>query len=331
MQPQRRLNPAMKEVVRKKVMKLLDVGIVYPISNSSWRCQDTNLVLNWEKSHFMVQEGIVLGHKISVRGMEDVKPRLLRWILLLIEFELEIKDKKGKDNDVADHLSRIPLEALQSDCYDINEEFPDEKLLVVEDLPWFADIANFKATQHIPRRMSWQQRKKFLHDSLGRSFSIQNWNYGGHHEGSRTAAKVLQASFFWPTLFKDAKVYVENYNKCQRVGNISKRHEMPLNNILEVELLDVWGIDFMGPFLTSFTHEYILVAVDYVSKWMEVIPTRTNEAKVVISFIKKNIFPRFGLPRILISDGGSHFCNKYLESVLEKYGVKHRIATPYHP
>ncbi|XP_061368564.1 uncharacterized protein LOC133311525 [Gastrolobium bilobum] len=69
-QPQRRLNPTMKEVVRKEVVKLLDAGIIYPISDSAWRCQESNLVLNWEKCHFMVRDGIVLGHKISEKGIE---------------------------------------------------------------------------------------------------------------------------------------------------------------------------------------------------------------------------------------------------------------------
>ena len=87
----------------------------------------------------------------------------------------------------------------------------------------------------------------------------------------------------------------------------------------------------MGPFPNSGRNEYILVAVDYVSKWVEAIATPTNDSKVVISFLRKNIFARFGVPRALISDGGSHFCNRYLEAVLRKYSVKHRVTTPYHP
>ena len=84
---------------------------------------------------------------------------------------------------------------------------------------------------------------------------------------------------------------------------------MPLNPIHVVELFDVWGIDFMGPFSPSFGHEYILVTMDYVSKWIEAIATRTNDHKVVLKFIQKNIFLRFGIPKAIISDGGSHFTN----------------------
>ncbi|KAI9112876.1 hypothetical protein K1719_016193 [Acacia pycnantha] len=113
--------------------------------------------------------------------------------------------------------------------------------------------------------------------------------------------------------------------------NISRRHEMPLNNILVIEIFDVWGIDFMGPFPSSFNNKYILVAVDYVSKWVEAIALPTNEAKVVVSFLRNNIFSRFGVPRAIISDGGTHFCNRQFQSLLSKYGVTHRVTTPYHP
>ena len=106
---------------------------------------------------------------------------------------------------------------------------------------------------------------------------------------------------------------------------------MPLNPILIVDLFYVWGIDFMGPFPMFFGHSYILVGVDYVSKWVEAIPCRTNDHKVVLKFLKENIFSRFGLPKAIISDGGTHFCNKPFEALLAKYGVKHKVATPYHP
>ena len=106
---------------------------------------------------------------------------------------------------------------------------------------------------------------------------------------------------------------------------------MPQNFILEVEVFDCWGIDFMGPFPPSFKNEYILVAVDYVSKWVEAIASPTNDASVVTKMFKTTIFPRFGVPRMVISDGGSHFINKIFAGLLKKNGVKHKVATPYHP
>ena len=95
---------------------------------------------------------------------------------------------------------------------------------------------------------------------------------------------------------------------------------MPLQNIMEVEIFDCWGIDFMGPLPSSYGNVYILVAVDYVSKWVEAIATPKDDARVVIKFLKKNI-----------SDGGTHFCNNQLKKVLEHYNVRHKVATPYHP
>ena len=106
---------------------------------------------------------------------------------------------------------------------------------------------------------------------------------------------------------------------------------MPLYPILVVKFFDVWGINFMGTFPSSFGYLYILVGVDYVSKWVKAVPCRAEDHRVVLKFLKENILSRFGVPKAIISDGGSHFCNKPFESLLTKYGVKHKVATPYHP
>ena len=106
---------------------------------------------------------------------------------------------------------------------------------------------------------------------------------------------------------------------------------MPLTPILIIEIFDCWGIDFMGPFPPSCGYLYILLFVDYVSKWVEAIPTRTNDHKVVLKFIKEHIFSRFGVPRAIISDGGLHICKRSFEILLKKYGVTHKVSTAYHP
>ena len=87
----------------------------------------------------------------------------------------------------------------------------------------------------------------------------------------------------------------------------------------------------MGPFPYSFSNLYILLAVDYVSKWVEAIPTRTNDANVVVKFLSCHIFTRFGTPRALITDDSTHFCNKLVDKVLQKYGMQHRASLAYHP
>ena len=154
---------------------------------------------------------------------------------------------------------------------------------------------------------------------------------GGHFASRKMGVNVLQSGFYWPTLFKDAIQYCKECLKCQSALNILKRDEMPLQTILEVETFDLWGIDFMGPFTPSEGKEYIFVAVDCVSKWVKAILTRTNDHRVVNKFIVNNIFSRFGCPRAIISDGGSHFTNSHFKSLLKKYGVHHRVMTPYHP
>ena len=113
--------------------------------------------------------------------------------------------------------------------------------------------------------------------------------------------------------------------------NISKRHEMPLQGILVVQLFDVWGIYFIGPFLASFGNIYILLPVDYVSKWVEVIACPKNDANTVVGFLQRNILSRFGTPRTIVSDGGSHFANKVFDKLMGRYGIKHIMSLAYHP
>jgi len=290
---------------------------------------------------------------------QDAKLRLIRWILLLQEFDLEIKDKKGTENLVADHLSRLDPSVQQPESNEIKEEFPDEHLLSISQVPWYADFVNYLAGNIIPSELSFAQKKKFLSDVkdylweepylfkicgdrlIRRCVPEHNMHSilehchsretGGHFGPNRTAHKVLQCGFYWPSFFKDAFNFVKSCDKCQRSGNISRKHDMPLNNILVCEIFDVWGIDFMGPFPKSYNNAYILVAVDYVSKWVEAVALPTNNARSVTKFLKKNIFSRFGTPRAIISDGGIHFLNKQFEQLLSKYGVTHKVATPYHP
>ena len=100
---------------------------------------------------------------------------------------------------------------------------------------------------------------------------------------------------------------------------------------MEVEVFDRWGIDFVGPLPPSFGNEYILMALDYICKWVEAVVAPKNDAKIVVKFLKKNIFARFGVPRVLINDTGSHFCNSQLQKVLGHYHVTHKVASPYHP
>nr|GFA10612.1 reverse transcriptase domain-containing protein [Tanacetum cinerariifolium] len=129
---------------------------------------------------------------------------------------------------------------------------------------------------------------------------------GGHHSTNYTAKKVFDLGFYWPTIYRDAQDLVKNYDVCQRQGKISQRDEMPQNSIQVCEIFDIWGIDFMDPFSSSRGNKYILLAVDYLSKWVEAKALPTNDARVVCKFLK-NLFARFGTPRAIISDRETHF------------------------
>nr|GEU30956.1 reverse transcriptase domain-containing protein [Tanacetum cinerariifolium] len=356
-QHQRRVNPKIYDVIKKVVLKLLYARLIYPILDSPW-----------EKSHFMVKEGIVLGHKISKNRIEvdeakvdiarpmtrlfekdtsfffsnecieafqtlkrklteapiliapdwdllfelmcdasdfaigavlgivytdhsalkylfnkqDAKPRLLRWVLLIQEFDITVCDKKGTENLAADHLSRLenPHQSVL-DKKEINETFPLETLNMVSfhgnsSTSWFADFANYHAENFVVKGMS-----RCIHgqEAIDILKACHNGPTEGHHGPNYTAKK---------------------------------------------------GIDFMGSFPSSRGNKYILVAVDYLSKWVEAKALPTNDARVVCKFLK-SLFSRFGTPCAIISDRGTHFCIDQFAKFMLKYGVTHRLATPYHP
>ncbi|CAA7015413.1 unnamed protein product [Microthlaspi erraticum] len=198
--------------------------------------------------------------------------------------------------------------------------------------PWFRHIANFLAAEYPPPNFFGYRKKKFrdvrryywdepylykkCSDGMFRRcipeeevegilFACHSSSYAGHFATYKTVSKVLQAGFWWPTMFKDAHAFISRCDACQRMGNISKRNEMPQNFILEVEVFDVWGIDFMGPFPTSFGDQYILVAVDYVSNGWK--PS----------------------PALLMMHKWSSRCLN--PSFSKKHGVTHKVASPYHP
>ncbi|GJX12507.1 putative nucleotidyltransferase, ribonuclease H [Tanacetum coccineum] len=319
------------------------------------------------RSYLIVSKTVVYTDHSALKYLfskQDDKPRLIRWVLLLQEFTIEIKDKKGTENLDADHLSRLEnlgLEELNKDT--IQDNFPDEHLMVIKlkntetDL-WYVDYANFLVFKIVPQHLTYYLRKKFLNDVqkyiwddpylfkscpdgiirrcvFGKELHeilehYDNGPTGGHYGADITARKIFDSGFYWPTIFKDAAKYVQGCDACQRAGNISSRNQMPLTNILVSEVFDIWGIDFMGPFPSSIKNKYILVAIDYVSKWVKTEALPTNEARVIVKFLKK-LFSRFGVSKSLISDRGTHFCHSILEKTLKKYGVTHRLATPYHP
>nr|GEZ03598.1 reverse transcriptase domain-containing protein [Tanacetum cinerariifolium] len=142
--------------------------------------------------------------------------------------------------------------------------------------------------------------------------------------------KVFDSGFYWPTIYRDAQDLVKSCVVCQRQGKILQCDEMTQNSIQVCEIFNVWGIDFTGPFPSSRRNKYILVAVDYLSKWVKAKALPTNDARVVCKFLK-SLFAIFRTPHAIISDRGTHFCNEQFAKVMLKYGGTHRLTTAYHP
>ncbi|GJY56472.1 reverse transcriptase domain-containing protein [Tanacetum coccineum] len=234
--------------------------------------------------------------------------------LLVLEFDVEIRDKKGAKNLAADHLSRLENpHQNEFENKEITETFPLETLGSValrdDNTPWFADFANYHAGNFIVKGMSTQQKNKFFKDvkhyfwdgpflfmicadqvirhcvSRQEAFDIlkacHSGPTGGHYGANYTAKKVFDSGFYWPTIYKDAHDFVTRCDICQRQGRISQCDKMPQNSIQVCEIFDIWGIDFMGSFPSSRGNKYILVAVDYLSKWVEAKALPTNDARVV--------------------------------------------------
>jgi hypothetical protein len=287
--------------------------------------------------------------------MKYAKPHLIWWILQLQEFDLEIRDKKGVENSVASHLSCLPLK--ESAELPINDYMRDDTLLKVTTTdPWYANIINCIVACCIPLGAD---KKKIIRDSrlhlwddsylyqvcadglLRRSKpAFETWKilerchsspYGGHYGAFNTNAKVWQSGFYWPTMYDDAKSFVWRYSQCERHENINTRDIMPLILNLQIDMFDVWGINFMGPFPNSEGCEYILVAVDYVSKRVEAIPYWAADAMHSKKTFHEVMFLRYGVSRIVMSDGESHFIDRTFRKDLSEVGVDHRIVTPYHP
>ncbi|GKF00412.1 reverse transcriptase domain-containing protein, partial [Tanacetum coccineum] len=233
---------------------------------------------------------------------QDAKPRLLWWILLLQEFDVIIRHKKGAENLTADHLLRLENpHQCDLEKKEITETFPLETLGMIS-----------------------------FHEAIDIFTGCHNGPTGGHHGANYTAKKVFDSGFYWLTIYRDAHDMVKSCDSCQRQGKISQKEEMPQNAIQVCQIFDVWGIDFMGPFPSSLGNKYILMAVDYLSKWVEAKVLPTNDARVVVKILK-SLFVRFGTPHAIISDHGTPFCNDQFVMVMLKYGVTHRLSTVYHP
>eukprot|EP00253_Pinus_taeda_P010361 PITA_10361 len=288
----------------------------------------------------------------------DVNARIIRWLLLLQQFDLTIVDKPSKENVVADFLSRLDFPTGEEGMVD--DQMPDEHLFAISVLsPWFANISNYLVLAQFPPRLSSKEKSKIVRKSApftwigGNLFKLgpdqilrrcvqeeevfdilltcHDGPCGGHFAAKSTAFKILQAGYYWPTLHQDVRRYISQCDRCQRMGKPTPRDEMPLQPQVTFEPFEKWGMDFVGPINPpSKQKSYIIVCTDYLTKWAETKAIKAATEEKVAEFLRENIFYKFGYPRELVTDQGSQFTSNLIEDLLAHHNIKHITSTPYH-
>ncbi|KAK0576327.1 hypothetical protein LWI29_015495 [Acer saccharum] len=162
--------------------------------------------------------------------------------------------------------------------------------------------------------------------------SIHSGNCGNHAGGVSLAYKTLRQGFYWPTLFADAKRVAARCEACQKIANNIRQPPELLQSITSPWPFAMWGIDLIGPMPTATGGaKHAIVAVDYFTKWVEAEPLVHITEANTISFVKKNILYRFGIPNTIITDNGTQFDGRKFRELCDKYGINNYYASPAHP
>eukprot|EP00257_Ricinus_communis_P016573 XP_015574781.1 uncharacterized protein LOC107261261 [Ricinus communis] len=305
----------------------------------------------------MVTQGIVLGHVISSKGIEVDKAKVD--IIANLPYPTNVREVCSflghagfycrfiKDfSKIALPLINLLQKEVQFDFgKECREAFVKLKDLLTStpiiqpprwDLPFeiMCDASNYAVEAVLGRRIEKKSHVIYYARNLPHCLS----------KSRKAKIKSKSMYYVWdePFLWKfcsdqvirrcvPENEFCKSYERCQKVGALTQKNEMPQVPILIYEIFDVWGIDFIGPPPSSCGFSYILLAVDYVSKWVEAKATRTDDSQAVVGFIKANIFNRFGIPRAIVNYQGTHFCNRSVVALMKKYGVNHGTAIAYHP
>nr|GEY05390.1 reverse transcriptase domain-containing protein [Tanacetum cinerariifolium] len=325
-QHQRRVNPKIYNVIKKEVLKLLDTELIYPILDSPW----VSLV------HYVPKKGGFTA--VQNEENEVIPTRLVIGWCVCIGYR-KLNEATRKDHFPLPFMDQMLDRLAGNEYYCFLDGFSGYFLIPIDpkdqEKTTFTCPYETFAYRRMPFRLCntpdqvirWCVHSQEAIDILK---ACHNGPTRGHHGPNYTAKKVFDSGFYWPTIYRDAYDLVKSCDACQRQRKISQRDEMPQNSIQVCEIFYVWGIDFIGSFPSLRGNKYILVAVDYLPKWVEAKALPTNGARVVCKFLK-SLFPRFGTPCAIISDCGTHFCNDQFAKVMLKYGVIHRLAIAYHP
>ena len=283
--------------------------------------------------------------------------RLARWLLLFLEFDFKVIYKPGKTHGVANALSR---NEEAKPATGIPDQTTDVQLFSMQP-DWTHPIIDYLQTGTFPPSMTKEARKHLAYralpfqviqgklyrqgkdkrlrqvitDSQARMIlqELHKGNAGGHFFQDITIHKVLDAGYWWPTLYKDTYQYCQTCHECQKTGGLPKLVSTKLITILPTEPFMKWGLDFVG--LVKKTRHtgkrYILVATDYTTKWVEARVLQTNSAKETAQFLYEAILTRFGCPLHLVNDQGSHFLNGTIQVLTEHFLLRHTTSTTYYP
>eukprot|EP00253_Pinus_taeda_P006880 PITA_06880 len=307
---------------------------------------------------YYLSRGFIVNPFQFVLSRRVIGGKYNRWIVILQEFDLEFLSVKSKKSMVfVELISELPCG--EDTIYE--ESFLDEHLFLISSLDrWYGDIIVYLQTSKFPSTFSKDERRKLRHlaknyviigdtlyrrgvDSILRrcltleeAKSVLNECHsgacGGHLSGLATAQRILRGGYFWPSLFKYCVEAVKRYHPCQVYTRKMRAHPAPLFPVVTVGPFTKWGIDFTTCHPPSpANHKYIIVVVDYFTKWAEAMPTYKNDSEIAELFLFNQIISRFGIPREIFTNHGSHFQNQLMSASALKLGFRQEHSSPYYP